>query len=324
MQKKSRIYGYVSYPRSQHLAVNHRRTRNHQSRQKFDITKYGKISIGVACLIVLGLIIIPRSSSDKAPLSLTETLAAQDEVEKIPEIDTTQMAAEIDAVIAANPGLDISVAVYDIKGDKQHTFGTDAGYVAASVSKLITASFLLHEVEAGRLTLDTPILGVKAGEHLKRLIVNSDNASWKALNDHLGRPAMLAFATEHGLENYSTADNIISTKDVSLLLMKIYNKEVLNEQHTQLLLSCMQKANNNNYISTGLPAGSNLYHKAGWLDDRIHDAAIIDNGDRPYVLVIFSKSHTGAYPKSAVGIFTAITRSTANTYLVKQAEATTE
>jgi beta-lactamase class A len=56
----------------------------------------------------------------------------------------------------------------------------------------------------------------------------------------------------------------------------------------------MQQADMRNYIVAAIPSGTDVYHKVGYLADRLHDAAIIKRGDRSYVLVIFSKS-SGAY-----------------------------
>jgi hypothetical protein len=65
-----------------------------------------------------------------------------------------------------------------------------------------------------------------------------------------------------------------------------------------------------------IPAGVKVYHKAGWLDDRVHDAAIIDNGKHPYVLVIFTKDISGDY-NAAIGhkIYADITKTTTQLFL---------
>ena len=38
-----------------------------------------------------------------------------------------------------------------------------------------------------------------------------------------------------------------------------------------------------------------VFHKAGWLDDRAHDTAIIELTERTYNLVIFTKTKYGDY-----------------------------
>jgi beta-lactamase class A len=49
------------------------------------------------------------------------------------------------------------------------------------------------------------------------------------------------------------------------------------------------------FIRNYVEPETTVYHKAGWLADRAHDTAIIENGDRPLVLVIFTKKRFGPY-----------------------------
>ncbi len=280
--------------------------------------RYSGLIIFTAVALTLGTAILPSSDKPGESLGVTDTSAAEEITPKIEEIDTTLMSQQIDAIIAEHPNLDISVAIYDIKADKQHTYGVDAAYVAASVSKLITATYLLHTVEEDKTALTEVLNGVPLDAHLQRLIVNSDNTSWRALNDKLIRANLMNYASDVGLQHYSSVDNTVRTKDVALLLKKIHSGELLNTENTRLLLSHMEKANRNQYISQGLPAGTKFYHKAGWLDDRIHDVGIVEHADRPYSIAIFSKSRDPSYPPAAIDIFSKIAGATANTYIAKQ------
>lgn len=56
----------------------------------------------------------------------------------------------------------------------------------------------------------------------------------------------------------------------------------------------MKQADNRNYIVALVPSTDTVYHKAGYLKDRVHDAAIIETGSEKYALVIFTKS-SGQY-----------------------------
>jgi hypothetical protein len=53
-----------------------------------------------------------------------------------------------------------------------------------------------------------------------------------------------------------------------------------------------------------------VYHKVGYLADRLHDAAIIKRGDRSYVLVIFSKASGNYNFTRGASLFGSITEST--------------
>ena len=51
----------------------------------------------------------------------------------------------------------------------------------------------------------------------------------------------------------------------------------------------MQNTNNEDMIPAVIPENAVVHHKYGELEDRLHDAAIIDYKNRPLVLVIFTK-----------------------------------
>lgn len=315
MRKKIRPYDYVNYPKVNHVPLNSG-YKPAESTHKTSALAYARITVVLAGALILGVTALPSRDNPGETLSVTQTQAAEDMTKKVPEIDTTVMSEQINAIIAEHPELDISVAVYDIKGEKQHVYGVDAAYVAASVSKLLTATYLLHSTEEGTVNISEVLQGVPLSTHLQRLIVNSDNDSWRALNDKLVRANLMNYASDAGLEHYSSVDNTVRTKDVALLLKKIYAGELLNAENTQLLLGHMEKANRNQYIAKGIPQGTKFYHKAGWLDDRIHDVAIVEHPDRPFTIAIFSKSRNTAYPPAALNIFGRITQATANTYII--------
>jgi beta-lactamase class A len=205
------------------------------------------------------------------------------------------MGAAIQAVIAANPDVDTSVSVIDLKtGEKLH-YGTNVVFETASVAKLLTATFYLHQVEAGKFSLNQKISGQPASQLIKAMIEKSDNNAWHTLNNTLGRPALQAYATGLSMTNYTNQGNTATSDDIALLVTKLYKGTLLNQTHTSLLLGHMAIANRTDYIKAVVPAGAKFYHKAGWLEDRAHDAAIIDNGSHPYVLVIFTNGHAQAH-----------------------------
>jgi beta-lactamase class A len=174
----------------------------------------------------------------------------------------------------------------------------------------------LHGVQAGKYTLSQSVGGYSARYQLQQMIELSDNTAWQNLNDILTHDGLENYASSIGLSNYDPDQNTLTVNDISLLLGKIYKHQLLNTANTNLLLSYMQNANEGNYIAASIPAGVKVYHKAGWLVDRIHDAAIIDNGHHPYVLVIFTKDNSGTYDSTqGQQIFAAITTATTQAFL---------
>lgn len=205
-------------------------------------------------------------------------------------VDTVTIDSKVTAIIQRYPGMQISVAYKDLKTDAYLNTGVTDPYQAASIPKVLSAILFLQGVEKGSYTLDTPVAGAPARHQLRVMIENSDNPSWLAFIRLLGIPALDDFAKQTGMVSYDTTKNTSTPADIALLLEKLYGNELLNKENTDLLMSFMQNASEREYIPSALPAETKVYHKAGYLSDRAHDAAIIDDGKRPFVLVIFSKT----------------------------------
>ena len=85
--------------------------------------------------------------------------------------------------------------------------------------------------------------------------------------------------------------------------------------HRSLQLSYLSQANYRNYIVAAVPAGDQVYHKVGINDDTLNDAAIIKQGDKYVVLVIFTNGN-GNYDLDHRGQLTQdITRQATAAYL---------
>lgn len=226
------------------------------------------------------------------------------------------MAAKINAVIAAHPELDIGVAVQDLNSGKIYQYGENQPFIAASISKVLTAVLFLHQVENGKASLTDMVGGSTAKYQLQQLIEQSDNTAWTEFNSLLGHQELGDYAKQIGLNSYDPDQNTLTADTIAILFGKLYNKQLLNNSDTALLLSYMQNANETDYIPASIPSGVKVYHKAGWLEDRVHDGAIIDNGKHPYVLVILSKTNSGVYDTMAgKQAFAAITSATTKAFL---------
>ncbi len=233
-------------------------------------------------------------------------------------VDTSTMSDEIQSIIDENPSLQIAVAITDLTNGKTYSVGTTAGFKAASITKLITAAAYLHLTEKGDLSLTQTISVISANTLLQRMIVNSDNTSWHTLNTKITSNTLEDYAAQIGITSYSADTNTIKAEDINILLSKLYSKDLLNDENTDLLLSYMKNSTQTNYIVDNASSYSTVYHKAGWLEDRVHDTAIIDDGSHPYALTIFTKS-TGAYDAAAgQAIFKAITDSTIKAFITSQ------
>ena len=285
----------VSYPYREHTVP------VHQSTTGSGLSKGVAFFVMFSLLITAGLIfgIQGKSDSKVNNISSTETPVQEAKPEPPKKLDFTLMNTAIASEIEKYPTMDVGVSVIDIQTGDTQEYGVQNPFVAASTAKLLTAIAFLDHVEEGKATLTQQVGGRNAQDALQALIVESDNVAWNDFNNGIMSHAELtAFATSIGLTKYNPDTNTITPINVAKLLNDLYQEKLINHEHTQLLLTYMAQAKEVEFITNTVPAGLKVYHKPGYLADRIHDAAVIDNSKRPYVLVIFSKSRTSTYDRS--------------------------
>jgi beta-lactamase class A len=90
--------------------------------------------------------------------------------------------------------------------------------------------------------------------------------------------------------------NYINVDNLATLLQKLWLGQLLNNQHTQYLLSLMQDTNDDTLIPPAVPDDAVVYHKYGELEDDVNDIAIIKTGGHVYALAIMTNGNgTWAY-----------------------------
>jgi beta-lactamase class A len=272
--------------------------------------------------VVLFLLILTISGAGVAERSLLHALTAMRPTTRTSAAPTRPFAqtdpslqADIDALLQRATNLDLSVSVTDISTAIEHHYGSTDPAEAASVAKLFTAIMYLHQVEQGHAALSDTIDGDSAQRQLERMIVESDNDAWQSLNNVLTLSGLNEYSASIGLASFDASANTVKSSDIGLLLTKLYRQELLDSSYTQLLLSYMERAGQRDFIVADAPPGAKVYHKAGWLEDRLNDSAIISSGGRTYALVIFSKDRSGEYDYAAgEAVFAAITQRIAHAF----------
>ena len=312
MPSRPELIRSVSYPHQQHGRAE--RPIQPVSRS---FPKHFIIAIVLAPLLAIVAFTMFKADGNGSSSSNEESAAAILQPEPVKSLDYTDMSARINAIIAENPGMDIGVATVDIHTGDTKTYGVEEVFVAASTAKLLTAIAYLHDVEQGQHTLTEKVGSRSAQTAMEAMIVDSDNEAWYDFNNvTLSHEEMAAYADTIGFTNYDPDRNTATATSLATLLSNLYQHRLLNDTNTALLLSFMERAKEVEYISNTAPAGTKVYHKPGYLTDRMHDAAIIDNSDRPYVLVIFSKSRTKVYDSAAgAAVFTQVASATYDTFL---------
>jgi beta-lactamase class A len=151
------------------------------------------------------------------------------------------LSQQINAVIAEHGDLDISVAIIDIATNTSANYGIQDSFAGASTTKVLTAAAYLDAVENGERKLTASINGTTAKQQISNMTNQSDNNAWAALNQNLSYTTIEEYAASIGITSYKAKNNVITASDEALLLQKLYQRALLNEENTTLLLSYMQK-----------------------------------------------------------------------------------
>ena len=207
--------------------------------------------------------------------------------------------AEIKAVIAANSGSQVGVALIDVADGDVHEYGVKTKFVAASTAKVLAAAAYYHLVETGKASLGTPMGESTAGQQIRQMIQQSNNNSWALILAAVGHKGLTNYAASMDIP-YDRTVNALTPAEMARILSELYSGRLLNAANTAQLLSYMQKTNYETLIPAAAPAGVSVFHKYGLLNGNLHDASILVQGDRAYVFVVYTLGRDGAAARARV------------------------
>lgn len=187
-----------------------------------------------------------------------------------------------------NPDIDFAVAVYDLKNDARFGYNEENPQHAASVTKVLTAVYLLKQVQDRKIKLSDELGAFNVEFNLKQMVNQSNTEAWEIIDDFLELNPQDDFAHSIGLASVDFQQNLMSPKDAVTLFAKLYKGELLDEPYQKKLFSYMQNTETENLISPAIPKETPIYHKTGVLEGEVHDVAIINHSIHPFVLAIFT------------------------------------
>jgi beta-lactamase class A len=231
-------------------------------------------------------------------------------------VATAQFNNEINTIIKNNSSVDFGISVKDLSTGSQLNYGDTSSMTSASVSKILTATDFLDQVEQGNESLgETLEDGNTASYDLQQMITVSDDNAWESLNDDLGYSQIQSYANNQlGLSSYDADQNTLSSSDTANLLAQLYQGKLLNQSDTQLLLSYMETANYRTFIIPAVPSSDTVYHKVGEYGNEINDAAIITNGKQTIVLSIYTNSDNSVSNDQIANLMQEITKDSLSYY----------
>ncbi|MET3950360.1 serine hydrolase [Arthrobacter sp. UYEF36] len=217
-----------------------------------------------------------------APPSPTPAAVAPPEPAIGPALD-----AEINAVIQANSGYQVGVALIDVADGAVHEYGVKTKFVAASTGKILAAAAYYHLVETGKASLGTPMGASTAGQQIRQMVQQSNNDSWALILAAVGHKGLTNYAASLGIP-YDRTVNTLTPAEMARTLSELYSGRLLNAANTAQLLSYMQQTNYETLIPAAAPADVSVFHKYGLLNGNLHDASILVQGDRAYAFVVYT------------------------------------
>lgn len=124
---------------------------------------------------------------------------------------------------------------------------------------------------ATNLLLDA--VGADAVERLLRDAGATDSTVRRGIEDNAARAAGL--------------DNVVTAADLAAELQALHGRSVLDDDASDELLHVLAAQQVNDAIPAGLPAGTPVAHKSGWVEGVTHDAALVGLGtSAPFILVV--------------------------------------
>jgi beta-lactamase class A len=271
-------------------------------------------SRGIRRLVILALAVVlviagtialavARSEPPTGSVAPTQPVAPPAPVAAAPE----SLQDSVDTILSEADQYRIGLALADVSGGAERTFGDADAFTAASTAKILTAAAYYHLVEKGEATLDEPMGDYDAAFQLKAMVNDSNNDSWQLLMDAVGYPQLIAYADSIGV-TYDPEKNLLTAADMALILKKLYAGELLNPDNTAQLLSYMQDTNDEDLIPAGSRAGIDVHHKYGELSGELHDAALLSYRGSTFALVIYTENPEGVADDGQAEVIRDLTR----------------
>jgi beta-lactamase class A len=144
---------------------------------------------------------------------------------------------------------------------------------------------------------------VPVRELIDRMITRSSNLATNALIELVGADHANATAHELGAKNIRVLrgvednkafraglNNTTTARDLAVLLEAIESGRAGSRSSCDAMRDILLRQEFSAEIPAGLPPGTKVAHKTGWITGVLHDAAIIYPRDRkPYVLVVLTR-----------------------------------
>jgi beta-lactamase class A len=211
---------------------------------------------------------------------------------------------------AARDWTNYSIVVVDYKSSFRMDINDTVIYTAASVNKLPILAALYYYSEKGDIDLDK-VITIQAADiqdygtgtiqydppgttysirTLAQLMIKkSDNTAAYVLANHIvGIKKIHDLMASWGLTQTDVVVNKTSNRDTSLLVNKMWNRQVVGEALTTEMMGFMKDTDFENRLPSLLPEGVAVYHKIGTEVRVIHDVGVVTDGKVTYYIGVLT------------------------------------
>ena len=129
-------------------------------------------------------------------------------------------------------------------------------------------------------------------DFIKYTLEYSDNIAYRQLRNRFGFNTMYSLAQRVGAQSVLNNGRNMTAEDAGKLFGEIWEFTETDEKYGTLMKNSMLKGNHTVIIPLGV-SPTPAMHKYGWDTNAYHDVAIVLDGDRPYILAIFSDLDIG-------------------------------
>lgn len=177
------------------------------------------------------------------------------------------------------------ISLIEMDGKKRRAnYNGDKQFVTASTYKLLVAYSLLKRIDAGTKDWDSN------AACFNKMISLSDNPCSEAFLNDLGLTHVTKDVNAIGLTNSNFTKSggpFTTANDLALLLGMLQSGQNFSSLNRTRLINAMTA----NVYRKGIPAGASgtVADKVGFMDDLLHDAAIVYSPSGTYVLVVMTQ-----------------------------------
>jgi beta-lactamase class A len=249
-------------------------------------------------------------------------------------VDST-LASQVHQRIDQVPGAVVAVYYRRLSDGDSLAINADTVYHAASTMKVPVMITLFRAIDAGRLTLDQPVLvtnqftsladgspfsadsvddsdstlyheighRVPLSRLMDLMIQKSSNLATNTVIELVGATRVDSTAHALGVTRMRVLrgvedgkafklglNNVTTARDLAILMRAIAENRAASPKSCEAMRRILLGQEFDTEIPAGLPPGTRVAHKTGWITGVLHDGAIVyPDGGEPYVLVVLTR-----------------------------------